>query len=132
MLAVVDVAGRPYCVHEGEPEGQQYVVIGGHYVGSLTRHVLESFAFHAQIALHVRVLGGHDPTTSSRPSSRRWRALCVPRSPATPGSRGSRARRVRSSPWPASRARGRGTGWFSCASLRPPSSTGGCDEVWWR
>lgn len=61
VLAVVDVAGRPYCVHEGEPEGQQYVVIGGHYVGSLTRHVLESFAFHAQIALHVRVLGGRDP-----------------------------------------------------------------------
>ena len=61
VLGFVDVAGRPYCVHEGEPEGQQYVVIGGHYVGSLTRHVLESFAFHAQIALHVRVLGGRDP-----------------------------------------------------------------------
>ena len=61
VQAVVDVAGRPYCVHEGEPEGQQFVVIGGHYVGSLTRHVLESFAFHAQIALHVRVLSGRDP-----------------------------------------------------------------------
>ena len=61
VQAVVDVAGRPYVVHTGEPEGQQYVVIGGHYVGSLTRHVLESFAFHAQIALHVRVLAGRDP-----------------------------------------------------------------------
>jgi imidazoleglycerol-phosphate dehydratase len=61
VQAVVDVAGRPYCVHEGEPEGQQFVVIGGHYVGSLTRHVLESFAFHAQVALHVRVLSGRDP-----------------------------------------------------------------------
>ena len=61
VLAVVDVAGRPYVVHEGEPTGQEYVVIGGSYVGSLTRHVLESFAFHAQIALHVRVLAGRDP-----------------------------------------------------------------------
>ena len=61
VQAVVDVAGRPYVVHTGEPEGQQYVVIGGHYVGSLTRHVLESFAFHARIALHVRVLAGRDP-----------------------------------------------------------------------
>ncbi|MGL5866057.1 MAG: imidazoleglycerol-phosphate dehydratase HisB [Dermatophilaceae bacterium] len=61
VQAVVDVAGRPYVVHTGEPAGQEYVVIGGHYVGSLTRHVLESFAFHAQIALHVRVLSGRDP-----------------------------------------------------------------------
>jgi len=61
VLAVVDVAGRPYVVHEGEPTGQEYVVIGGSYVGSLTRNVLESFAFHAQIALHVRVLAGRDP-----------------------------------------------------------------------
>ena len=59
--AVVDVAGRPYVVHTGEPEGQAYVVIGGNYVGSLTRHVLESFAHHAGIALHVRVLSGRDP-----------------------------------------------------------------------
>ena len=27
--AVVDVAGRPYLVHAGEPEGQQYALIGG-------------------------------------------------------------------------------------------------------
>ncbi len=61
VQAVVDVAGRPYVVHTGEPAGQEYVVIGGHYVGSLTRHVLESFAHHAQVALHVRVLAGRDP-----------------------------------------------------------------------
>lgn len=59
--AVVDVAGRPYVVHTGEPEGQEYVIIGGTFVGSLTRHVLESFAYNAGIALHVRVLGGRDP-----------------------------------------------------------------------
>jgi imidazoleglycerol-phosphate dehydratase len=61
VQAVVDICGRPYCVHEGEPEGQQYVVIGGAYVGSLTRHVFETIAFHAAIALHVRVLSGRDP-----------------------------------------------------------------------
>ena len=27
--AVVDVSGRPYCVHTGEPAGQEYVLIGG-------------------------------------------------------------------------------------------------------
>ena len=61
VQAVVDVAGRPYVVHTGEPTGQEYVIIGGNFVGSLTRHVLESFAYNAGIALHVRVLGGRDP-----------------------------------------------------------------------
>jgi imidazoleglycerol-phosphate dehydratase len=61
VQAVVDVSGRPYCVHTGEPEGQVYVAIGGDYQGSLTRHVFESISFHAQIALHVRVLAGRDP-----------------------------------------------------------------------
>ncbi len=61
VQAVVDVAGRPYVVHTGEPAGQEYVVIGGTYVGSLTRHVLESLAQNARIALHVRVLAGRDP-----------------------------------------------------------------------
>jgi len=48
-------------VHTGEPEGQEYVLIGGSYVGSLTRHVFETLAHHAGIALHVRVLAGRDP-----------------------------------------------------------------------
>ena len=65
VQAVVDVSGRPYCVHSGEPEGQQYVSIGGGggvpYVGSLTQDVFESIAQHAAIALHVRVLAGRDP-----------------------------------------------------------------------
>jgi imidazoleglycerol-phosphate dehydratase len=64
VQAVVDVSGRPYCVHVGEPEGQQFVTIGGSgvgYVGSLTRHVFETIAHHAQLALHVRVLSGRDP-----------------------------------------------------------------------
>ena len=61
VQAVIDVAGRPYVVHTGEPEGQAYVIIGGTYAGSLTRHIFESFALHAGIALHVRVLAGRDP-----------------------------------------------------------------------
>ncbi len=61
MQCAVDVSGRPYCVHVGEPDGQAYVVIGGDYAGSLTRHVFETLAFHAQIAVHVRVLSGRDP-----------------------------------------------------------------------
>ncbi len=59
--AVVDVAGRPYVVHEGEPAGQEYAMIGGHFSGSMTRHVLESLAFSAGLCLHVRVLSGRDP-----------------------------------------------------------------------
>jgi imidazoleglycerol-phosphate dehydratase len=59
--AVVDVSGRPYLVHGGEPAGQEYHLIGGHFTGSLTRHVLESIAHHAGICLHVRVLAGRDP-----------------------------------------------------------------------
>jgi imidazoleglycerol-phosphate dehydratase len=65
VQAVVDVSGRPYCVHTGEPDAQAYAVIGGDtgpaFMGSLTRHVFETIAFHAQIALHVRVLSGRDP-----------------------------------------------------------------------
>jgi imidazoleglycerol-phosphate dehydratase len=61
VQAVVDVSGRPYCVHTGEPDAQAYVLIGDAYLGSLTRHVFETLAFHAQLALHVRVLSGRDP-----------------------------------------------------------------------
>lgn len=72
VSAVVDVSGRPYCVHTGEPAGQAYALIGGGpsssgqvvgvpYPGSLTRHVLETLAFHAHLCLHVRVLAGRDP-----------------------------------------------------------------------
>jgi imidazoleglycerol-phosphate dehydratase len=64
VQCAVDVSGRPYCVHTGEPDAQAYVAIGGTgaaYQGSLTRHVFETLAFHAHLALHVRVLGGRDP-----------------------------------------------------------------------
>jgi imidazoleglycerol-phosphate dehydratase len=68
VQCAVDVSGRPYCVHTGEPDAQAFVTIGGGsgagsvgYLGSLTRHVFETLAFHAQVALHVRVLSGRDP-----------------------------------------------------------------------
>ena len=59
--AVVDVSGRPYFVHTGEPERQITVVIGGDYSGSLTSHVLESIAHHAGVTMHVTLLDGRDP-----------------------------------------------------------------------
>ncbi|MTD53638.1 imidazoleglycerol-phosphate dehydratase HisB [Amycolatopsis pithecellobii] len=59
--AAIDVSGRPYCVHLGEPEEFRTFTIGGNYPFVLTQHVFESLAFHAQIALHVRVLHGRDP-----------------------------------------------------------------------
>ena len=59
--AVVDVSGRPYAVHSGEPAGQERHLIGGHFTGSLTRHVIEAIALHAGICLHVEVLAGRDP-----------------------------------------------------------------------
>ncbi|MGQ7787885.1 imidazoleglycerol-phosphate dehydratase HisB [Nesterenkonia sp. K-15-9-6] len=59
--AVVDVSGRPYLVHSGEPEGQQYHLIGGHFTGSMTRHAFEAITYHAGICLHMRVVAGRDP-----------------------------------------------------------------------
>lgn len=62
--AVVDVAGRPYAVCSGEPEAQVYALIGGSgvpYAGSMTYHLMESFAINAGICLHLRLLAGRDP-----------------------------------------------------------------------
>ena len=92
--AVVDVAGRPYVVHEGEPEGQQYALIGGHFTGSMTRHVLESFAYNAGLCLHVRVLAGRDPhhivEAQFKAVARALRAAAArdPRNPGVPSTKG--------------------------------------------
>ena len=59
--AVVDVSGRPYTVHTGEPKMMRSFVVGGHYATVLNRHVFESLAFHGHLGLHVRVLAGRDP-----------------------------------------------------------------------
>ena len=59
--AVVDISGRPYLVHVGEPAGFEFHLIGGHFTGSMVRHVFEAIAFNAALTVHVRVLEGRDP-----------------------------------------------------------------------
>jgi len=58
--AVVDLSGRSYLVHTGEPAGLEYHLIGGHFTGSLVRHVFEAIAHNAQMTLHINVLAGRD------------------------------------------------------------------------
>jgi len=61
VQAVVDVSGRPYLVHTGEPAGFEFHLIGGHFTGSMVRHVFEAITFNAGLTVHVTVLGGRDP-----------------------------------------------------------------------
>jgi len=61
VQAVVDVSGRPYLVHSGEPTGFEFHLIGGHFTGSMVRHVFEAITFNAGLTVHVTVLGGRDP-----------------------------------------------------------------------
>jgi imidazoleglycerol-phosphate dehydratase len=56
VQAAVDLSGRPYCVVE-EPE---LIELIGTYDTTLTRHVFESIAAAARIALHVRVISGRN------------------------------------------------------------------------
>jgi imidazoleglycerol-phosphate dehydratase len=61
VRAVVDVSGRPYLVHSGEPAGFEFHLIGGHFTGSLVRHVFEAITLNAGITVHITVLDGRDP-----------------------------------------------------------------------
>ena len=61
VQAVVDISGRPYLVHTGEPAGFEHHLIGGHFTGSMVRHVLEAITFNAGLTVHVNVLAGRDP-----------------------------------------------------------------------
>ena len=61
VQAVVDISGRPYLVHGGEPAGFELHLIGGHFTGSMVRHVFEAISFNAAITTHLTVLGGRDP-----------------------------------------------------------------------
>jgi imidazoleglycerol-phosphate dehydratase len=58
VQAAVDLSGRPYLVHV-EPD-RMPPTIGPLYATTLTRHVWESFAHNARIALHVIVHSGRD------------------------------------------------------------------------
>jgi imidazoleglycerol-phosphate dehydratase len=59
--AVVDISGRPYLVHSGEPAGFEYHLIGGHFTGSMVRHFFEALTFAAGLTVHLQVLAGRDP-----------------------------------------------------------------------
>jgi imidazoleglycerol-phosphate dehydratase len=61
VQAAVDLSGRPYLVHT-EPDGAPPFLggLGPVYPTTLTRHVFESFVYHAAIALHVNVFAGRD------------------------------------------------------------------------
>ncbi|WP_027479183.1 imidazoleglycerol-phosphate dehydratase HisB [Gryllotalpicola ginsengisoli] len=61
VQSVVDISGRPYLVHSGEPAGFEFHLIGGHFTGSMVRHVFEAIAYNAALTVHVRVLDGRDP-----------------------------------------------------------------------
>ena len=61
VQAVVDISGRPYLVHTGEPAGFEYHLIGGHFTGSMVRHVFEAITFNAALTTHITVIGGRDP-----------------------------------------------------------------------
>ena len=59
--AVVDISGRPFLVHSGEPAGFEYHLIGGHFTGSMVRHFFEALTFAAGLTVHLELLAGRDP-----------------------------------------------------------------------
>lgn len=59
--AVVDISGRPYLVHSGEPAGYEFHLIGGHFTGSMVRHFFEALVLNARLTAHVRLVEGRDP-----------------------------------------------------------------------
>lgn len=60
-MAVVDISGRPYLVHSGEPEGFEFHLIGGHFTGSMVRHFFEALVLNARLTVHMKLLEGRDP-----------------------------------------------------------------------
>jgi imidazoleglycerol-phosphate dehydratase len=61
VQAVVDVSGRRYLVHSGEPAGFAHHAIGGHFTGSMVRNVFEAIVANAALTTHITVLAGRDP-----------------------------------------------------------------------
>lgn len=59
--AVVDISGRPYLVHSGEPAGFEFHLIGGHFTGSMVRHFFEALTLNARLTVHLRLVEGRDP-----------------------------------------------------------------------
>ncbi len=59
--AVVDISGRPYLVHSGEPVGFEFHLIGGHFTGSMVRHFFEALVLNARLTVHLKLVEGRDP-----------------------------------------------------------------------
>lgn len=59
--AVIDISGRPYLVHGGEPAGFEYHLIGGHFTGSMVRHFFEALTLNARLTVHLKLVEGRDP-----------------------------------------------------------------------
>lgn len=59
--AVIDISGRPYLVHSGEPDGFEFHLIGGHYTGSMVRHFFEALVLNARLTVHLKLVEGRDP-----------------------------------------------------------------------
>lgn len=59
--AVVDISGRPYLVHSGEPQGFEFHLIGGHFTGSMVRHFFEAIVLNARLTAHIKLVEGRDP-----------------------------------------------------------------------
>lgn len=59
--AVIDISGRPYFVHSGEPAGFEFHLIGGHYTGSMVRHFFEALILNAKLTVHMKLIEGRDP-----------------------------------------------------------------------
>ena len=86
--AVVDISGRPYLVHTGEPAGFEYHLIGGHFTGSMVRHIFEAIAFNAALTVHVTVLARPRPAPHRRGRVQGVRARVPPGEGARPARRG--------------------------------------------
>jgi imidazoleglycerol-phosphate dehydratase len=88
----VDLSGRPYLVHT-EPAGIA-PMIGPDYDTTMTRHVLESFAYNAAICLHVSVPYGrnahHIVEAQFKALARALRDACAydPRAHGVPSTKG--------------------------------------------
>ena len=78
--AAVDVSGRPYCVHTGEPEHMLHITIAGSevpYHTVINRHVFESLAITPASRCTCARSTAATRTTSPRRSTRPSPGRCV-------------------------------------------------------
>jgi imidazoleglycerol-phosphate dehydratase len=91
VRAVVDLAGRPYVVHD-EPDRMPPLI--GTYDTTLTRHFFETLGATAAMCIHVNVLAGRNPhhivEAQFKAFARALRAAAAPdpRRPDIPSTKG--------------------------------------------